>query len=287
MRRLIYMVVLAAGCANDPIYLNSPTNMEAGMDDGMGGTTVAKSSLLLPIKPETAADMAADAALATKLGGTIMVPYVRVGNLDIEVEYTIKNLDNMAGTAKVELNGANEFFIYDPSTINLDPTNNEAPPTPGLAGDIPIDVPANGTVDGVFTEDQLLEAEIDLDQITRGNINPFQATLTINKNAQSFQPMSPPLLLTAMCMTTPLPAACQTCVQNPNDPSCQGMATGTPIPRQVFAGMIRVDLVFTPTRHMVLDYTVRVRDQRGIIHDMGLSAPMNELMMPTYTLYAP
>ena len=262
-----------AGCANDPVYLNSPTNIEAGMDDGTGNPVVGKGSLMLPIKPESRADMATDAKLAQKLG--VMVPYPRVGDLDLEVEYTIKNLDGMDGTAEVELNGANQWFIYDPSMINLDPTNDEAPPTPGLAGDIPIHVPANGVVEGVFREDQLTEAEIDLDQITRGNVNPFAATLTVNKNAKSFQPVTPPMLTNPVCQ------------QNPADPTCAQMPMGPAVPREAFAGIVRVDLVFKPDRHMVLDYTVRVRDHRGILHDMGLSAPPNQIVTFMPAVYMP
>ena len=58
MRHAMYGLVLVfsfAACANDPVYLNSPSSMEAGQDDGtgMGTTVVAKQSLWLPIKPET------------------------------------------------------------------------------------------------------------------------------------------------------------------------------------------------------------------------------------------
>ena len=83
---------------------------------------------------------------------------------------------------EIELNGANQFFAYDPSMLVLS-NEREAPPTPGLQGDIPLDIPANGELSGLFREDQLREASIDLDQITRGNMNPFRATLTISKNA--------------------------------------------------------------------------------------------------------
>ena len=268
MRYRVIAIVLFAACANDPTYLASPTNLEAGTDDGMGGTTQAKGSLMLPIKPESTKDMTDRMALATKLG--VMVPYVKVGDLDIEVDWTIKNLDGMPGQAMVELDGANEWFVYDPSMINLDPTNNEAPPTPGLQGDIPLDIAANGELSGTFREDQLLEAAIDLDQVTRGNVNPFMATLVVNKNDQSFQPMSTPVLPTA-AMPNPPP-------QTP---------TGMPIPRAAFAEIIRVDLVFKPDRHMVMDYTVRVRDHRGILHDMGLSAPQNEIVMFMPMTYVP
>ena len=243
-------------CANDPMYVPAPTNLEAGIADAMGNLSQAKASMTLPFKTEKPADATARAALATKLG--VMVPYVKVGDVSVEVEWTIKNLDMVPGQAQVELDGANEFFAYDPSMIVLDPNAEEAPPTPGLSGDIPLDVPAGGEVTGVFREDQMLEASIDLDQITRGNANPFAATLTIDKNDTMFQPLEPEQYDKD---GNPLPR----------------VPMGTPIPRAAFAQMIRVDLVFKPTTHMVLDYDVRVRDIRGIVDDKGLTSPMSEL----------
>ena len=256
-----------AACANDPVYIPAPMTMEAGMLDMTGMLTEAKASLPLPIKTETAADQAKDAALAAKLG--VDVPYVKVGDIEIEVSWTITNLDAKPAQALIELNGANEVFIYDPSMIILDPGNDEAPPTPGLAGDIPIDVPAGGKVSGLFTEDQLREAAIDLDQISRGNVNPFRAMLTISKNAQSFQPMTPPMLVNGRLQQNPM---------------------GDPIPRAAFREIVRIDLVFKPRAHMVLDYTVRVRDLRGILHDLLLTAVTDkpaELQTFTPTDYIP
>lgn len=249
--RVVLVSLVLVGCANDPEYIQAPMVMEAGVADMMGMLSEAKASLVLPIKTETAKDKTERDALATQLG--VMVPYVRVGDLELDVEWTIKNLEDKPGQAKIELNGANEFFSFDPSIIILNPDDDEAPPTPGLAGDVPIDVPAGGTVSGLFTEDQLREAAIDLDQITRGNVNPFRATLTISKNAESFQPMTPP------DPTSMLPMMGQ-------------MPIGDPIPRAAFAGIRRIDLVFKPSVHMTLEYNVRVRDLRGIMHDLLLTA---------------
>jgi hypothetical protein len=257
------------GCANDPLYLDSPTQLEAGQDDGMGGVVGQdQGSLVLSIKNETASDAATRNALMTKLG--VMVPYVKVGDIDIEVEYTIKNLDNKAGTAKVDLNGANEWFVYDPSVIVLNPGDDEAPPTPPLSGDIPVDVPAMGEIDGVFREDQLLEASIDCDSVTRGHVNPFAATLKINKNDPSFQPLSnyiPPAVVGQMPpMQTPM---------------------GPLVPRAAFAELIRVDLVFKPDTHMTMSYTVRIRDHRGIVDLKGVNSPMAEVVQFAPAVYAP
>ncbi|HEU4729275.1 MAG TPA: hypothetical protein VFT22_15345 [Kofleriaceae bacterium] len=250
---LVFLSLGAAGlggCANDPVYIPGPMALAAGVPDMTGALSEAKAQLQLPIKTETASDMMKRMALATKLG--IMVPYVKVGDLEIEVEWTIKNLDPMMdGQAKIELNGANEFYSYDPSIIVLDPGNDEAPPTPGLSGDIPIDVPAGGEVSGLFTEDNLREAAIDLDEITQGNFNPFRASNTISKNLPEFQPV------TALM---------------PGVDNYMQMPMGDPIPRAAFAELIRIDLVFRPTTHMTLEYNVRVRDLRGIMHDLLLDA---------------
>ncbi len=247
---LVAGILGSAGCANDPVYIPAPMTMEAGFPDMTGMPTVAKAQLQLPIKTETAADTKTRAALAAKLA-PVMVPYVKVGDIEVEIEWTVRNLDMNPGQAKIELNGANEYFSYDPSIIKLS-NDPEAPPTPGLGGDIPIDVPGDSEVSGLFTEDQLREASIDLDQITRGNVNPFRAMLTISKNTTAFQPLTLPML-----------NADNELVQDP---------VGNPIPREAFAEITRIDLVFKPTTHMLLDYNVRVRDLRGIMHSLLLAA---------------
>jgi hypothetical protein len=250
---IVVTVLGLAGCANDPVYIPGPMTMEAGVPDGTGAVSEAKASVQLPIKTETASDLAKRMALATELG--VDVPYVRLGDLEVEVEWTIRNVDTKIGQARVHLNGANELFSYDPSIIVLNPEDEDAPPTPPLEGDIPLEIPAGGELSGLFTEDQLREASIDLDQITRGNVNPFRATLTISKNAQTFQPMTPPM---------------------PGDEEYVQTPVGEPIPRDAFAEITRIDLVFRATAHMVLEYNIRVRDLRGIMHDLLLTAVTDE-----------
>ena len=238
------------GCANDPVYIPGPMAIEAGTPDDMGQATEGRASVQLPIKTETASDKAKRDALAAKLA-PIAVPYVRIGDIEIEIEYTIHNLDSKPGKATVELNGANEYFAYDPSTIQLAPDDEDAPPTPGLGGDIPIDVPASGQVSSLLTEDDVREAAIDLDQITRGHFNPYKATLTVSKNAKQFQPV------------TELRPGVENYMQEPDGPA---------IPREAFAELTRIDIVFKPDRHMSLEYNIRIRDLRGIMHSLLLTA---------------
>lgn len=240
-----------AACANDPVYLAAPASLEGGLDDGTGdGPAAARASLDLPIKLETAEDAATRASETARLG--VDVPYVVVGDIEVSVEWTIRNLDlENPGTATVQLNGANEVFAYDPTLIMLgDP--DEVPPAPGLAGDIPLHLEPGQTIRGLFREDQLREAAIDLDQITRANLNPFAATLQVHRYADQFQPL-----------TAPMPDV-EDYMQEP---------VGPPIPKAAYRQLVRIDLVFTPDRPMVMHFAVRVRDVRGILHEkLGAAA---------------
>jgi hypothetical protein len=234
-----------AGCANDPVYLPGTMMLEAGTPDMDGMITTAAAQHMLPIRLEKTKEATERAMRTTELG--VDVPYVKVGDIEVSVEWTIHNLDTMMpGTALVQLNGANEVFAYDPTLIILgDP--DEVPPAPGLAGDVPLHIEPGATITGLFREDQLREASIDLDQITRANLNPFAATLQVHKNLELFQPLSP------------LMPGVEDYVQMP---------VGDPIPRAAFRQIIRVDLVFKPDRPMTLEYTIRVRDTRGIMHEL-------------------
>jgi hypothetical protein len=251
MRNIPILVAVLAGCANDPVYLPGPLTLEAGTTDADGMTTEARAQHMLPIRLETSKEAELRAMRTAELG--VEVPYVKVGDIEVSVEFTIRNLDTVPGTATVQLNGANEAFAYDPRLVVLgDPR--EVPPAPGLDGDVPLHIDAGGTLSGLFREDQLREASIDLDQITRANLNPFAATLQVHKNIELFQPL------------TPLMPGVEDYVQTP---------VGDPIPREAFRQIIRVDLVFKPDRPMQLDYTIRVRDTRGIMHEL-LDAAVTE-----------
>lgn len=226
-----------AACGSDPRYVQAPAPIEVGSDPMSSPT--GRGSLTLPIALESNADRMARAARASELGAP--VPYVRLGDLDVELEWTIKNLTADAGQARINLTGANELFAYVPLAFVVDPERDRVPPP--LAGNIPIDVAGDAVVSGVLREDTLREASLDLEQITRGGVNPFAALLTRNEDEAAL---------------TLVP---------------EGVAA----PVDDLAQLVRFDVTFVADRHMVLEWAVRVRDRRGVLHADLAAAPADEL----------
>lgn len=246
LRGVLGLAGLAA-CTSDPQYLPSPAPIEVGATDmsPFSGTT----SITLPIELETAAAAREREAMAAALGAP--VPYVRLGDLDVEVEWTIKNLTAVPGQARVKLNGANELNAYAPLAFVIDPDEDREPPP--LAGDIPLDLGPDAVVSGVLREDQLREASLDLEQITRAGVNPFAAILTHNED----------------------------------EPAVTVMPEGVAVPQDRLGQMIRFDLVFVANQHMVLEWALRVRDHRGLLHpDLG-AAPAEELTVFDPAVFVP
>jgi hypothetical protein len=275
MRKLILIGLCAcANPTNQPQYVTCPEmgadlcTLEAGDDDGTGEPAEAKGSVHIPIKPEGAwkqADRDRRTELQNTVEAGIEVPIYRLEHYDIEVEWTVTNLTDSASKFRVDLNGANEAFTYDPSLIILDPTDDEAPPTPPLAGNIPIDIGPSAVVSGTFREDQLIEAAIDLDQISRGNVNPFRAVLTTSRHDDAFQPVTPYDYVT---MTG-------------------GEPTGPAVPSLAWRQLVRIDIVFKPLTQMKIDYAVRLREHTEVIHEEGLNAPDGEIELLDPAPYVP
>lgn len=264
------LFTVTVGCTNDPMYLPQPTTLEAGTDDGMGGLSEARAAIQLPVILETEDDIAEREALQATLDPAFVIPRVKVGDLEVSVEWTIRNLTDTPGNATIQLNGANQFFEYDPLNVIIS-MDDEAPPAPPLLGDIPLRIPASGTLQGIFREDELREASIDLDQITRGNVNPFRATLVVDRHKDGWEQMPVPMFDTDGNIMPPPPGY-----------------VAPVFPRVTFPMMLCINIVFRPDRHMALDYTVRVRDvRRDTIHELGLAAFTDAEAMAELEPFAP
>jgi len=239
----------AAGCTEDPTYVEAPDVLEldpATVDPDAPPETIIVE---LPIRLETPEELMDRTALADELG--VEVPYVGRDDLDISIEWTVTNLDPN-GAAQVELfvNGANEYFNYIPAAFVIDPQEDEEPPP--LVEGIPVEVPADGTLSGVFREDQIREASIDLELITRAGFNPFMAILPVDEDRKSFDTID-----------------------------------GLTVPEEAMASLVRFEVGLTSNRAVRLEFAVRVRDRVGIVHKELLRAPAGELTVFMPADYAP
>lgn len=273
MRRLSLVVMVvavglaAAGCSSDPQYIGPAPGTAFSLEfDSASMTALTPQTVYLPFRLETADEATERADLAAMIGNGIQVPYVNIDDVDVEIEWSVKNLLDCDSQVTFEINGGNEFFFYDPTVFVIDPEEDEEPP-PLLGNQAPIAVPGNATVTGVFREDQILEAAIDLELITRAHYNPFRALLEVNKNLETME------ILTETDLSV-------------DDPPPQ-MGTGVFIPREAWAQLTRFDMSFAGNNndpdpgcgdvHLVFEWDYRLRDHRGIVHEKGLDADPAEL----------
>ncbi|HZS36500.1 MAG TPA: hypothetical protein VFF06_06730 [Polyangia bacterium] len=224
-------VVAACGC-NNPTYLSERRPLET-KPAAMGGGFQADLDLyVLPVRRPNGAERQAMQAETTKLGLMMPVPWAGTRDFDIEIEWSLKNLDTMPVHANFQLNGGNEFGDYVPS-LYIDPTANpedQTPPPPLLAGS-PIDLAAGEVREGVLREDDLKEAALNLEAITR---YPDPAGV----------------------LATPFMV-----IEHSSQLSPIGRAS---VPKNdVTPAMVRYAFSLTADGHVAFDYTVRVRDYSG------------------------
>jgi hypothetical protein len=223
-------VVAAAACTEDPLYVQPMNTIEVNAPGSM--TPTATAQITLPIRSElTEEEMDRRAELVMDLGvADADIPFVTRDDLDVSIEWTVTNQEDTDGIIRIDVNGSNEYVEYVPALFVIDPEEMEEPPP--LMGDVPQTVPGSGSLSGVFREDQLFEAGVDLELIGRQMppLSPFAAVLEVHEDTTEFN---------------------------------NGTVT---IPDELFASMIRFDITLEADRHMIMEYTVRVRDH----HDPDL-----------------
>src|SRR5260370_23854255 len=132
----------------------------------MMGLAIGSDLYVLPVRKPTATERQALVKLQQQLMLPDPVPWAQMRDFDIEIEYSIKNLDTQKVNAFAYLDGGNEFGDYDPNKyINLNDPN--ATPPPHLLSSEPYPLEAGATATGVFREDDEQEAALDLEAITR------------------------------------------------------------------------------------------------------------------------
>ena len=231
----ILLAPLLTGCdINTPTYFPGGQVLEVGgtAPDGTPRPGGATDNFTLAFRAPNADEQGALAAEAARLG--FVTPWLRRSDIAIEISYTITNLDDQPGTAQVIVDGADEFTNYDSAAIQayldmaLAGMDNETVVLPLVQG-APVMLSPHQVVQGLVREDDLAEAELDLDAIGRW-MAPAAAVL-INRSE-----------VNAVGLDM-VPAA------------------------EVVPALFRLAITFSASTHMSFQYVVRVRDGAGRLYE--------------------
>jgi hypothetical protein len=165
--RYLVVILSISGC-NTPSYLNQHRPLETTAA-AMGGGYAADTDLyVLPVRRPTQEERTALQNEQRSRGLMMPVPWVGTRDFALQIEYSIKNLDDHTVTAYFSANGGNEFGDYNPALyINMAANVEDQTPPPPLIGGSPIVLQKGETKEGVFREDQINEESLDLEAITR------------------------------------------------------------------------------------------------------------------------
>ena len=184
----------------------------------------ASVSMVVPFRIPTDADRAELAGESAEL--MQMVPWLRTDRVALSLMYTITNVGDAAGEARLEIDGASEFAAYDAQSVRAamlaaDPRADEDAVL-ALIRPTPIVLAPGEVHRGLVREDDFDEAALDLDAIARFGATPASVLI----NLSSVNPIGLEMLP----------------------------------PRHVRPALFRVDVRFSASTHMRLEFLVRLRD---------------------------
>jgi hypothetical protein len=166
--RLLFLVVAPLWGCNTPTYLPEHRPLETMADPNGGGYAADTDLYVLPVRRPTQDEQTALQGEQNSRSLMMPVPWVGTRDFAVQIEYSLKNLGDTRVIAYLTANGGNEFGDYVPDQY-IDPTQNveDQTPPPPLLGGSPIELQPNETRQLVFREDQIAEASLDLEAITR------------------------------------------------------------------------------------------------------------------------
>jgi hypothetical protein len=175
-----------------------------------------------------------------------VTPWVRREDLELAVAWTVTNESEAPVRAWVALDGATEFFDWNPVAMYGIGGGEDAEelPLPSLLGNFPRMLEAGEVLHGEFREDDLLEATYDLDVLTRFCGGPFAV---LNNRSEK-------------------------------DPR----GTEAVPPEAVIAGPVMLRLTLGGDGPLSLEYSIRVRDRARVLFDARRDETRYETMPEPY-----
>jgi hypothetical protein len=178
-------LVVAAGCdsPNTPTYF--PAMGPLGLEAGKMGAAEATATFPIPFRAPSDIERKILADEGARLKFTM--PWLRQDKVGVSVQYTLRNLADKSGTARITVNGSSEFANYDVAAqrmaiaaMGLPQQQQDEIVIPSLIQPAPLRLEAGEVVSGVIREDDFAEAALDLDAIGRWMARP--ASVLINRS---------------------------------------------------------------------------------------------------------
>ncbi|MBK8170924.1 MAG: hypothetical protein IPK60_11355 [Sandaracinaceae bacterium] len=184
---------VTAGCAAKQEYVGTGTYAFAMTEETppfFEADTAAlfeiDTRITLPIVPPTEAEMAA-------LGGSAPAPFARMpwlgrNDLNVQIEYTVSNLEDEAVQIAIVLNGVNEFNEYVPAATIIE----EEPVADYAQIERVLNLAAGQRYNGTIRQEELDEVAVDLATVVNGAPNANQIVYFENQSASD--PRSQPYI---------------------------------------------------------------------------------------------
>jgi hypothetical protein len=189
--RLLWLgaVLVLIGCDDDRVYvgdgkiyqvaLTADTPAAIESDEG-GALFIVETRADLPITPPTNAELAdrMSGASAYKNLPFPRLPWVERGELEIQIDFTLSNLDDAERDVDVIINGANEFDEYVPGVLIVE----EDPVPLHSQWERRYTVKAKSRITDTVREEDLDEAAVDLATVVNGAPNSDEIVYFENKS---------------------------------------------------------------------------------------------------------
>ena len=187
----ITSAVLAAafGCNDDRVYVDDDGVLHqlaitedtepAIVGDEGDALYVVERRIRLPLKAPTEGELAVRRDAVADFPGLPFwrMPWVERGDIEIEVDFTVSNLDDEEHDVDVIINGANEFHEYVPGVVAID----DVPVPLHSQWERRLTVGARKRVSRTVREEEMDEVAVDLATVVNGAPNSDRIVYFENK----------------------------------------------------------------------------------------------------------
>jgi hypothetical protein len=186
----------SVACGDDRVYVGDGKLYQVALTamtapviaSDEGGLYIVETLAELPIRNPSSTELA-DLRAGVKHYKDLpfsRLPWVEHGELELQVDFTLSNLDNAAHDIDVTINGANEFFEYIPGVVEVE---DEAPLPRHAQWERRYTLAAKERKAVTVREDELDEAAVDLATVVNGAPNSDEVVYFENKSASDARSM--------------------------------------------------------------------------------------------------